>query len=98
MADDRNESVAVRVIYTGRVQGVGFRATAVHIARKHPVTGWVRNLPDGRVELWAEGREPTVISFLQDIRDHWGMTIKNEAAESQPPADCSTFMVIGQPP
>lgn len=41
--------------YTGHVQGVGFRYTAQHLARSHPVTGYVRNVPDGRVELVAEG-------------------------------------------
>jgi acylphosphatase len=43
--------------YSGHVQGVGFRYTAHHLARQHPVTGYVRNLPDGRVELVAEGNE-----------------------------------------
>ena len=42
---------------TGRVQGVGFRYTAQHMARNHPVGGYVRNLPDGRVEMVVEGEE-----------------------------------------
>ena len=47
---------ACRVTYAGRVQGVGFRATAVSLARSHPaVAGWVRNLPDGRVQVVAQG-------------------------------------------
>jgi acylphosphatase len=41
--------------FSGNVQGVGFRYTAQHLARSHPVTGYVRNLPDGRVEMVAEG-------------------------------------------
>ena len=44
-------------LFTGNVQGVGFRYTTQHLARNHPVTGYVRNLPDGRVEMLAEGEE-----------------------------------------
>jgi len=44
-----------QVYFTGRVQGVGFRYTADRVARRFAVTGFVRNLPDGRVELVAEG-------------------------------------------
>ena len=51
-----------RVVYTGRVHGVGFRFTARRIAGKVPVTGYVRNLPDGRVELLAEGEPKTILS------------------------------------
>lgn len=47
-----------RVYYfSGRVQGVGFRYTARHIAMQHDVGGYVRNMPDGRVELVMEGPE-----------------------------------------
>lgn len=47
--------VCRRVVYFGRVQGVGFRLTASRLARSVPVTGFVRNLPDGTVELVASG-------------------------------------------
>ena len=56
------------VWYTGRVQGVGFRATAEEAARRHKVTGWVCNLRDGRVELRAQGAEPQLVRFLEDLR------------------------------
>lgn len=45
----------IHVIVTGRVQGVGFRQFVAGRARAHALTGWVRNLPDGRVEAVAEG-------------------------------------------
>ena len=57
----------VTVHYTGRVQGVGFRATVRNIARGFDVTGTVRNLPDGRVELIAEGEKNEVAAFLEGI-------------------------------
>jgi acylphosphatase len=55
------------VFYAGRVQGVGFRATVRHLARGYDVTGSVRNLADGRVELVAEGARPEVQAFLEGI-------------------------------
>lgn len=57
----------VIVHYSGRVQGVGFRATVRHIACGYDVTGWVRNLPDGRVELIAEGAKPELKAFLEGV-------------------------------
>jgi acylphosphatase len=56
-----------QVFYSGRVQGVGFRATARRIAQGYAVTGFVRNLPDRRVELVAEGTPAELDRFLADI-------------------------------
>jgi len=59
----------VRVFYSGRVQGVGFRFTTERIALEMgDVYGWVRNLPDGRVEVVAEGEEERLNEFLRRIR------------------------------
>lgn len=55
--------------YSGRVQGVGFRATVRQLACGYDVTGIVRNLPDGRVELVAEGEEKELEAFLQGIAE-----------------------------
>ena len=76
---------ATLVRYSGMVQGVGFRATAVMIARDHPVVGFVKNLPDGRVELWAEGPPDAVAKFLKAVRDHWKDDISKEEAEDRKP-------------
>ena len=71
--------MAKLVYYSGYVQGVGFRATAVSIARRHPaVRGWVRNLADGRVELLADGLPEAVDEFLADLRSYMADYIQNE--------------------
>ncbi len=56
-----------QVFYSGRVQGVGFRYTVKQIAQSYEVIGWVRNLPDGRVELQAGGNAEEVEKFFQTI-------------------------------
>lgn len=59
---------SVRVHYEGRVQGVGFRWTVRRLAKEFDVTGTVRNLPDGRVELVAQGENGEVTAFLDAVR------------------------------
>jgi len=59
----------MRVFYSGHVQGVGFRYTAKAVAAGFEVTGTVRNLVDGRVELVAEGAKAELESFRQAVRD-----------------------------
>ncbi len=59
----------VSAFYSGRVQGVGFRATVRQLACGYDVTGFVRNLPDGRVEVVAEGEKTELESFLQGIAE-----------------------------
>lgn len=57
-----------RILYSGRVQGVGFRLTARRLARGFAVAGYVRNLSDGRVELVAEGEPGVLDAFLEVVR------------------------------
>jgi acylphosphatase len=59
--------ISLQVFYEGNVQGVGFRWSVRHIAKGFDVTGWVRNLPDGRVELQVNGEENEVCAFLDGI-------------------------------
>lgn len=55
--------------YSGRVQGVGFRACTLRVAREFEVAGWVRNLADGRVQVVVEGEPTTVNAFLSRVSD-----------------------------
>ncbi len=71
----------VTVFYSGKVQGVGFRYTAKSVAQGFEVTGLVRNLSDGRVELIAEGLKEELEPFLQSIRDSGlGPCVRDEKA------------------
>jgi acylphosphatase len=58
---------SLQVFYEGNVQGVGFRWSVRHIAKGFEVTGWIRNLPDGRVELQINGEEGEVREFLDAL-------------------------------
>jgi len=55
------------VFFEGRVQGVGFRWTVKNLARGYDVIGWVRNLPDGRVEMQVGGEGDEVDAFIEAI-------------------------------
>jgi acylphosphatase len=57
------------VLYSGRVQGVGFRYTAKTVATGFEITGTVRNLPDGRVELTAEGLRDELDAYRAALHD-----------------------------
>jgi acylphosphatase len=62
------EQTAKHIIFTGQVQGVGFRYTAHRIASRHRLTGFVRNLPDGEVEMLVQGKPEDIDSCIEDIK------------------------------
>jgi acylphosphatase len=72
--------------FGGNVQGVGFRYTAQGLARGFKVVGYVRNLPDGRVELVAEGDEREITGLLEAIGQQMGHFIKKRTDEDSPPS------------
>ncbi len=76
-AVSRNDAIRRTVLYTGKVQGVGFRYTACSVARRHAVTGYVKNLEGGRVELVAEGDLDEVERFLAGVADDLGACIND---------------------
>jgi acylphosphatase len=80
-------TVRVRVYYSGRVQGVGFRYTSQRLALEHAVGGFVRNLPDGRVELLAEGDREAVDNLLAAIHDYMHRYIHDIQVVEEPPDD-----------
>src|SRR5262249_43876043 len=81
----RDEPAVGRLVhYSGRVQGVGFRATAADIARDYPVSRWVKNRPDGQGELRGEGPESAVKKFREAVRRRWEKNIDREQVEERP--------------
>ena len=63
----RSVSASIQIFFEGNVQGVGFRYSVKQIAKGFDITGAVRNLRDGRVELLATGEEDEVRAFLDAI-------------------------------
>ncbi|MGY8769075.1 MAG: acylphosphatase [Pirellulales bacterium] len=61
--------VCYQLLFTGHVQGVGFRATAKRLADQYLVSGWVKNLPDGRVEMLVEGPKTQCTDYLVHLRE-----------------------------
>ncbi len=74
------------VWYTGRVQGVGFRYTTLQTAKEFEVTGYVMNLPDGRVQLEVEGAPLEVKSFLTAVQERMHSYIRKVEQKSLPAA------------
>ena len=72
------------VHYHGHVQGVGFRYTTQGIAKRYEVNGYVRNLPDGQVELVVEGEKHELAAFLDDVRERMMRYIRDERVDTQP--------------
>ncbi len=72
------------IYYQGRVQGVGFRDTARRIARRFAVTGYVKNLPDGDVELVAEGSGEELDAFSAGLEAEMRRYIRGKSQRQRP--------------
>ena len=84
---DESQLSRCRVVYHGRVPGVGFRYTTASIAKRFPVTGYVKNLASGAVELLVEGSRSNLDDFLADISERFARYINR--------ADCEELVSDG---
>ncbi|MHC4911951.1 MAG: acylphosphatase [Planctomycetota bacterium] len=75
---------AKHIIFSGRVQGVGFRFTAHNIASRYQLVGWVRNLPDGTVEMIAQGNADDVSDCIRDISEFLSGYVKDAKVDEAP--------------
>ena len=76
-----------RIFFSGRVQGVGFRATCQSLARGFEIAGYVRNHPDGSVELVAEGEGSEIDAFLTTIQREMCRYIASMTTDHELPGD-----------
>ncbi|HEY3245252.1 MAG TPA: acylphosphatase [Phycisphaerae bacterium] len=83
-----------RVLFSGNVQGVGFRYTAYQLAQGYRVGGYVKNLPDGRVELVAEGATDEVRRFIEALEDQMRAHIRGASATDEPSASPSQHFSV----
>jgi len=86
-------TVCKRVCYSGHVQGVGFRYTTQHLAAGHAVAGHVRNLPNGDVELVAEGEADEVERFLAAVAARMASHIDRSTIHDETPANHQGFRI-----
>jgi acylphosphatase len=87
----------LQIYYSGSVQGVGFRWTVKMLARGYEATGFVRNLPDGRVELVVEGQRDELNAFREGIREsELGHFIRQEQVQwGEAKNEFRDFTIIG---
>ena len=82
------------IIFSGVVQGVGFRFSARNLAVRHKIKGWVMNLADGRVKLLAEGQREDLDDFLHDLKDEFKSYIDEYIfQEREVGGDCKDFQI-----
>ena len=79
-----DDGVRWTVVFSGMVQGVGFRYTARSVARQFAVTGYVRNLPDGRVELVAEGIAAELERFVAAVEEAMAGYVRDRQQTQSP--------------
>lgn len=91
---DSTGSDCLRCTYHGRVQGVGFRATTALIAARYPVEGYVRNQPDGTVEILVVGSPKAIGEFRGELHRRMAGSISRIDEEpTDPPPDCTGFQI-----
>lgn len=79
-----NQVFQLNCWFEGHVQGVGFRYQTISVAKGFEVSGFVKNLSDGRVHLFAEGKEPEVTKFQKEVESE----LKDYIRETEISTDC----------
>ncbi len=79
--------IQAHIFFSGTVQGIGFRYTVRQVAKESGLTGWVRNLSDGRVEMVAEGPQEKVEQAIRDIEDHFDGYIRSKDVRFEKSSD-----------
>ncbi|HOO05668.1 MAG: acylphosphatase [Ruminococcus sp.] len=88
------EKLRRHIIFYGAVQGVGFRYRAYHAANSLGVTGWVKNLWDGSVEMEAEGSEEAIDRMIMAIERGTFVRIENISAKTIPLQNDRSFQIL----
>ena len=86
--------VRKRIYFSGRVQGVGFRFTAQGLARTLGLTGYVKNLDDGRVEMEVQGTERAIADMLAELRTDSYIRIEHTVVSEKPVIPEQRFTMI----
>jgi acylphosphatase len=89
-----NNRLLYKIHITGRVQGVGFRWNAVREARSRSITGYVKNLYDGSVDIEAEGYKEQLDAFVEWCRQSPGHSVvESVTVDTLPPVNYSDFLI-----
>ena len=87
-------TIRAHLFVSGTVQGVGYRFATLNVAKRLNLAGWVRNLPDGRVEAVFEGKQTTVEEAVQWCRQGSpSAKVRDVQIDYQPPEDLSDFQI-----
>jgi len=76
--------IRAHIIFNGQVQGVGFRFTVQRFALNLGLVGWVKNLPNGSVEVLTEGQKESIEKLCQNIEDYFNGNIQNKNIQITP--------------
>lgn len=85
--------LARQIFFSGKVQGIGFRARTEKIAQSHEIFGYVKNLEDGRVELWIEGEEEVLDHFEHAVEQSMRNVITDIDSNEVNPQDFESFEI-----
>ena len=86
--------IARHIVFSGRIQGVGFRFTALNIANRYELKGYVRNLPDGDVEMITHGPAEMIDNCVRDLQDSFVGSISHiDIEEATPDPKLTDFKI-----